>query len=152
EREPTNQRDQHDPGAGPDRVGDTDRNGAQRQRQHEEGERVAGDDHDGRREPAEALGGLERGRGDHLGDDGDREVSPLDQLAPLTRSPPPAVRAPSRPAPQARSRSPDPGRWASTSPRGVPGPGRYRAVPTQSGARPSVPSRNPRPTATPRAG
>lgn len=77
---------QRDADARPDGVGDTDRNGAQGQRQQVDGGDIASDDDERRHEAREAFGRLEcRSRGDFAGD-GNDEVDPVRH--PLSSAPP----------------------------------------------------------------
>ena len=66
------------PMPGPHRVGDAERNIAQRERQEVEARRVADHDHHGRRQAGEPVGRLQRAGGDHLRADGEQE--PDDRL------------------------------------------------------------------------
>ena len=78
------QRDQDDPDAGPDRVGDADRQPLEAQRQEVEGGAVAHHHHRARQQARESLGRLQRGGGGHLRRDGQgqvEEVHLLDSLA-----------------------------------------------------------------------
>jgi hypothetical protein len=83
EQRPGDERDHGHARARPHRIGNRDRNGAQRQRQEIEGDAVAEKNDDGRQRLGEALRRRERRGGNDLRHDRDAEVKPAQGSTPF---------------------------------------------------------------------